>query len=224
MYDINKLFIGGLTSSGTTVVYQTLKELGFAFSTGKFEEGQRDPKHPDFMGKDYLLVDEFNSLQKKKVLRWLNGYKKFQNNKQWFIEKTPRHFACFVAIQDLFDSNSSFIVLKRDPFQIIASAIKRWNSEMVLIEKRLKSMIKFHNNQIDKIDNFIYVKYEDFCDNPIEELNNILSFLNIDINEDKIVKICNRSKIKIKHLHKTPKLSSKAQLRCEQLYRLWEYK
>lgn len=218
----NYLFIGGLTSSGTTVVYNCLtKAIINSKTTKPYQEGQFDPNHPDFLGKKYTIQENFTNNQTKKIIQWISSYN--PKNSNIFIEKSPRHFACFVGLQNIFP-NSYFICMQREPYQCLASALSRWNSKQDLIEKRLISMIKFHNIYSKKLNNFSYVKYEKFCKQPVSTVNDTLKSLGINnYNNEKLMQICNKLSIKKPKIHQRPKFNSRISKLCDKLCKLWRY-
>lgn len=216
------LFIGGLTSSGTTVVYNCInKTLLNSKTTKPYREGQFDPNHPDFLGKNYELQSKFHKVQKQQIIEWISKYN--IQNSDIFIEKSPRHFACFLGLQDLFQ-NSFFICLQRNPYQCLASALERWNSKIELIEKRLISMIQFHNIYRKKLVNFSYIKYEQFCNRPIDAIRRALSTIQLNnyYIED-LEKTCKILNVKPPEIHQKPKFNKRINKLCDKLCDKWGY-
>lgn len=222
------LFIGGLTSSGTTIVNEVLLKIGFGYGTGRYGEGQRDPNHPKIMGKDHKLLVSFGK-RKEEVRKWVMSYNK---DNKWFIEKSPCHFTCFVALQELFPQ-AHFVVLNRDPYQVIMSAKKRWHHNKDLTEvvnfkcHVLDTMLEFHNFFRKDLKRFRYVKYEDFCVAPVKETMGIMQFLSVGMEDKykkKIIEVCESLNISSKNNHIIPPMGEETIKSADRLCEAWGYK
>jgi hypothetical protein len=222
---VKKIFIGGLTSSGTTIIYDTILSLGLCCSTDPYREGQKDPLCPKF-GTSY----RFDELKKKEINTWIQSYTEGRDE-EFFLEKSPGHFKSFGALNDMYKDEAYFIMVQRDPCQRLFSTIKRWGKESkragsgkFSIGKDLyQSVVNLHEIQFE-LNNFMYIKYEDFCDNPKEELKSILQFLDKEIEEAVIEGIVRDLKIKRRKPNKGYLLTKDCKIMHDDIRKIWGYK
>lgn len=219
------LFIGGLTSSGTSIAVKSIKRISPFISTDPYLEGQHTPSHPSFMGRGYKLLSNFSDAQALLVHNWINGFCKGYDDINWFVEKSPCHFSCFLAISRMYNDEPYFIVMKRDPYRCLSSVLARWpNADKDSLYNRLDHMIRFHEEYVPQINNFKYLKYEKLCKKPQIELAKVFSWLNINVTKRKILNVCQKYDISLKHSRGIPKLEKRTVLLCDKLRELWGYK
>ncbi len=106
------------------------------------------------------------------------------NNERYFLDKTPRYYLIINEIANLFP-DAKFIFLFRNPVHIFASFISTWG------DQRLN---KIHRNHLDLSIGFerlsqgfsdyqhrsISLKYEDFVENPKDEIDKIAEYLELE--------------------------------------------
>lgn len=176
-----KLFIGGIPSSGTTVLMGVLWKLEFAATTDPYREGQFDPDHPKHW---YGRLDAFK--------KWADAS---AGRSAWWIEKSPGRFFWFPEIQDLWPRGETFFLMtQRNPWETVASHQRRWPAKYELpnghpphvverdhkeIVLRLRMAVEFHREKKALLDQFRYVRYEDFCEAPAPILNGVVSAFRI---------------------------------------------
>ena len=197
---MKKIFIGGLDSSGTTITLNTILSLGFATGTGKFREGQHDPNHPKAL---YKFTDSFDNKDKLQIDSWINNF--CDKKTKYFIEKTPGHFACFPALYEMYGKDAHFIMLKRNPHDVVSSATRRWGPQ----DKERYGVIFERVIQVDHImvglDNFQYLKYEDLCNHPFVSIKKCLGNIGIFFDDDILYKKVRKMNISKKNTYSESK-------------------
>jgi protein O-GlcNAc transferase len=102
-------------------------------------------------------------------------------DKPYIVEKTPMHVRKIEQMHEHF-SDAKFIVMVRNPYDVIASQYKRHGD----IDKAINRM-KIDFEHIEKSKNLNYVKivsYEDLLENTQSALNDICKFLEIKFYEE----------------------------------------
>ncbi len=174
-----KLFIGGITSSGTTATRGVLARCGFAATTGDYVAGQRDPEHPKPW---YPPREPFRA--------WVENW--CRDKPAWWLEKSPGRFLWFEGIQALWPDSSHFIMLQRDPFDTVVSNQRRWPklygtagkpydtiaADHDSLTLRLRGAAALHDSR-DRLTRFQYVRYERLCAVPRDALYDVLLGLGV---------------------------------------------
>lgn len=115
----------------------------------------------------------------------------------YFLDKTPRYH---LIIDDLMTAfpDAKFIFLWRNPLAVAASMIKTWgkgdwNLYMFWVDlyRGLDSLVSSYNNNSDRS---IAVRYEDLVASPDDEMQKVMSYLNLDYRPE-IVSEFNQAKI-----------------------------
>lgn len=188
------VFICGLHRSGTSVLFQCLRDhpmiSGFKNTNVPEDEGQHlqtvfprameygGPGRFGFNPNSYLdedspLVSEENA---KQIFAEWSGY--WDLNKPVLLEKSPPNLVRTRFLQALFP-NSFFIVLLRHPVAV-AYATQKWAARE--IEFILKHWVVCHDvfeTDRSHLKRVITLKYELFVEQPLEHLNRIYDFLDL---------------------------------------------
>jgi len=184
------IFLGGIISTGSTVLKAALTRCDFATSTGTYEEGQHDPDCPSPWPEG--TVDPTAPVSQA-FHAWVESYCRGP----WLIEKTPDRYFHFLAIQKrLGPERSYFLMMQRDPYQTIALIQRRYPEHHGLgpghppgrittddpgLIRRLQQAIEFHERLRPELQHFRYVRYEALCADPKRILSDILSFLGVGV-------------------------------------------
>lgn len=202
-----KVFIGGLPSSGTTVFAQTLWEFGFAQGPtyGDNFEGLFDPACPDVLKYHenqepvWRHVAQFEPEDAEVVRAWIDSY---DGGSGCFMEKSPPHLTKFQALQRLYGDDAYFIVMQRDPLQVIRSRKKRNPGlSSTVATLFLRQTLHFHTQWRHDLGNFLYLRYEDFCEQPGRVLDEVFAFLGLPQPGEKVAAVCAKMEIWLKHRH-----------------------
>jgi hypothetical protein len=191
------VFIVGLPRSGTTLLQGVLCNSGMYFPMpethffsrvtcglpdGNFSEEDRKQLSRVLTKKSKIEVDE-------EILYQLNSKKEIfehiieifnLDNKNTFLEKTPRHVFFYSEIIKYYP-DAKFICMIREPKNSVSSLL-------TMSSRRQKSTIRisiFYNKiakailRISRNNNVLIVKYEDLVDRSGSTLKSICKFLNI---------------------------------------------
>ncbi|UJG40994.1 MAG: sulfotransferase [Candidatus Heimdallarchaeum aukensis] len=154
----------------------------------------------------YLKYCSFDDATEKELRKWKESFRYLINKltirgkgKQLLL-KNPLDTFRVKLILDLYP-NAKFIHIYRDPYKVFFSTVKLYNTNTKLfylqkpnfeikefIFEMYKEMYKKFYNDLESIpkENIIEIKYEEFCQNPIENLEKIYSQLQLgDFNKVK---------------------------------------
>ncbi len=121
----------------------------------------------------------------------LNQYHQIlKNEEQFALDKTPRYYEILDEIVEVFPK-AKIIILKRNPFAVLASMIGTWNHKDIsklsflkrdILEapKLLQQFSLKHTNN----PNVKTVLYENILRNPQKEINNLYNWIEIQYNDD----------------------------------------
>jgi hypothetical protein len=114
----------------------------------------------------------------------LNIYDKLKNDTKYFIDKTPRYYFIIPEIYEIFP-NAKFIFLLRNPTGIFSSYIEAFNNNSIKRLFRHKNDLllgpKLIAEGIQLIGKkCITITYEELVCNPTTTSKHILSYLNLD--------------------------------------------
>ncbi len=112
------------------------------------------------------------------------------NNERYFLDKTPRYYLFIPEILKIFP-NAKYIVLTRNYLDVLSSIIKTWG------KGHLRSL---HRNEIDLVkgplkisegirllkDKAFILKYEELVSNPVESLEQLFKYLELDFDSEVI--------------------------------------
>ena len=104
-----------------------------------------------------------------------------ENDSDIWIEKTPSNSYSFDLFLKKFE-NSKVIHIARSPYATVASFIKRGFSPVFAAGMYIYNMsaaLKASNNE-----NYYYIKYEDLVEKPEDEISSLLSFLDLDFDDN----------------------------------------
>lgn len=190
------IFLLGLPRSGTTLLQKCISTSSSVYSKGEswlllplFNLEKRDfiisgyAHSTASVGiKEHIQAldnqSDFHKLLKKFVFEF---YSKLANGKKYFLDKTPRYH---LILDDLYASysDSLFILVFRNPLAICSSIINTWgNGRLNKLYFNWTDIVDGPKNLIKQCESSkIILSYEELIRNPVEELNKISSFLNID--------------------------------------------
>lgn len=134
----------------------------------------------------------------------LNGYAKSLTNKQYILDKN-RAWGPYYSLLNKIQKGPKIVFMVRDLRAIFASMEKKFRLnpdidtgelnndtlENITTQQRVftwskgfpigYAVNKLHQSILDKTaENFLFIKYEDFCNNPQENLNSIYDFFNLE--------------------------------------------
>lgn len=189
------IFLAGLHRSGTSLLYQIIRDhpeiSGFENTGVPEDEGQHlqsvfepaktfgGPGKFAFHPKSYM--DETHPLATKE-----NAEKLFKEwsfyldiSKEYILEKSPPNIIRTRFLQYLFP-NSKFIIILRHPLAV-SFATKRWSngSTSELIEHYLKSY-ELLTEDLKYLNYWHMVKYEDFISSPQKTIDDIFKYLDLE--------------------------------------------
>lgn len=158
------IFIVGCGHSGTSILFRILSNHKNIYGI----------YYPDTTLETNIFIK--NQANYNVFKKWEN--ETIKNNKQRFIEKTPRH-VYFIDEILKFYPNAKIIVCVRNGFDNILSLIKNRPKEYDF-DKALNRWVNDNNEWYCKYnkDNMYVVKLENLQKNPENTISNILSFLN----------------------------------------------
>jgi len=195
MKNKNFIFIAGLHRSGTSLIYQIIRDhpkiSGFKNTGVPEDEGQHlqsvyptakffgGPGKFAFNSKSYM--DETHSLATKKLATKLfeEWSKYLDTSKEYLLEKSPPNIIRTRFLQKLFPS-SKFIVILRHPLAV-SYATKKWSDGSIseLIEHYLKAYETFIEKDMKELNSVHIIHYEDFIANPQDTINKVFDYLKL---------------------------------------------
>lgn len=125
---------------------------------------------------------KFNTALKKLLLELYAPMVKGYN---FVIDKTPRYWELMDEMVELFPK-SKFIILKRNPIDVVSSIIKTWNVKDLFELNEYRRDLLLAPQQIHafceknkKNKNVCTLKYEDLIANPTEEVKKLYEWIGI---------------------------------------------
>ncbi len=123
----------------------------------------------------------------KDVILYL--YSPMAKGYSFVIDKTPRYWELLEEIVELFP-NSKFIILKRNPIDVVSSIIKTWNikdllelsefrRDLLLAPKLINDFCEKHS----KHKNVYVLKYENLLSNRVDEVQKLYNWIGIPFAE-----------------------------------------
>lgn len=97
------------------------------------------------------------------------------------LEKTPKHVYSYTNVQKIIPNNK-FIVMIRNPLDTIASLYKRFKDLDFCINRWI-----YDNREAIKLlkkPNVLFIKYEDFTENPEKKLKEVIKFIGYEYETD----------------------------------------
>ena len=194
------IFICGLHRSGTSLLYQILKEqknISGLENTNEIEdEGQfvQSIYKPAYkfggvgrfgFNKDAELNEKSKLINEKNRNKLYDEWSKYwDTNKEFLLEKSPPNIIRTRFLQAMFP-NSYFINITRHPIAT-SLATKKWSKTSLdsLINHWITCHKKLNHDKI-KISRIINIKYEDLIKNTDNVLQLISNFLGTEINSPK---------------------------------------
>ena len=194
------LFICGLHRSGTSLLYEILKNQndtsGFSNTQAIEDEGQHlqsvykaanktgGPGKFGFNNNSFLDENSHLISNKNREKLFHEWSKYWDLSKKYLVEKSPPNLIRTRFLQAMFP-NSYFITILRDPIAT-SLATKKWSktSHFSLIKHWLICHKKYLSDK-EKLENSLEIKYEDLISKPKKTLEKIEKFLKIKIKFDK---------------------------------------
>lgn len=190
------IFLTGLHRSGTSLLHSLLREhpdiSGFANTGVPEDEGQhlqtvvKTAKHFGGPGKfafrHEAYMNEYHTLATKKnaqkiLLEWKEY---FDLSCKFLIEKSPPTIIRTRFFQKLFPK-SRFIILLRHPL-VVAYATQKWSKTSIIsLLNHTLYAYKIFFNDLSHLNSFHIIRYEDLVQEPQNQIDNILNWLDINI-------------------------------------------
>lgn len=131
----------------------------------------------------------------------LDLYAPMAKGYNFVIDKTPRYWELMDELVELFPK-SKFIILKRNPIDVVTSIIKTWNiknllelneyrRDLLLAPKQIHTFCEKNKNN----KNVYTLRYEDLTANPIDEVKKLYDWIGISFSSS-VLNTENNSKYK----------------------------
>ena len=112
---------------------------------------------------------------------------KCNHNECYFLDKTPRYYMILDELLKIFPE-AKFIVLTRNPLDVIASSIDTWGKKgcwnTYAMKLDLTEGIRRITNFLHENDNLLHISYQDLTSSLLEQVLKIEKYLgvNLDLN------------------------------------------
>ncbi len=191
----NFIFLGGMHRSGTSLLHRILSNhpaiSGIRDSNAPEDEGQhlqtvyKPAIHHGGPGR-FALDKTSHLTEVSKLITPENRYTLakewmpyFDLSKPFLIEKSPPNIVRMRFLQALFP-NSRFLVILRHPV-VVALATSKWNG--LSIRTQVRNCLAAYDialNDSRKLNNVMWVRYEDIVEQGEDQLKDIFEFLELD--------------------------------------------
>jgi len=195
MNNKNFIFVAGLHRSGTSLIYQIIREhpeiSGFKNTDVPEDEGQHlqsvyptakvfgGPGKFAFNSQSYMDDAHTLATEENATKLFKEWSKYLDTSKKYLLEKSPPNIIRTRFLQKLFPK-SKFIIILRHPIAV-SFATKKWSdgSTSELIEHYLKSYEIF-TEDLKYLNHWHIIKYEDFISYPQKIIDEIFNYLEIE--------------------------------------------
>ncbi len=190
------IFIVGMPRSGTSLIEQILSSNKNVYGAGELPFIGNLAENLFFNNKIKLNFNSLKEIDEEKFVKLSNEYfqklSSFEVKKNIFIDKAPFNFKWIGLIKKIIP-NSKIIHCKRDAMDICWSNYKNFFSSIKMnYANDFKNIAYFYNLYLDIMDywkvkfkNEIYdIYYENLIKNPEKEIKNLVSFCELDWNEN----------------------------------------
>lgn len=189
------IFIAGCYNSGTTLLSKILgshPDISALPAEGQYLTDQLPRDHELGLSRMWVEREDIYRLSAEQngpdVKRLKHEWSiRFDHNKPIFLEHTPANCARMPWLQKNFE-NSYFIAIVRNGFAVSEGIVRKakpihrlngWTLEMAANQWLRSNEIILEDSKFLK--NFYLLKYEDFTENPLNELLKIYTYLDIRI-------------------------------------------
>lgn len=183
------IFISGPSRSGTTLLQglvcnspQTIPMTAECSYFRALMEAYRQSKMPAFWKhqEDYFKdFEKFYNFHRDIVHKWMNWVReKEERQSGYMVQKEPRLLRVWPELHDFYP-HAAYIIIYRDPRDIVASQIKR-NPNINLEQWFSEQMMNLHIAMSGKQKN-IWIQYEKLVTYPHSELEKISEKVGIEI-------------------------------------------
>lgn len=195
MANHNFVFIAGLHRSGTSLLFQCLRDhpqiSGFRDTGVPEDEGQHlqsvykpasrlgGPGRFGFALESHRTENSALAAAENRGRLFSQWCPHWDLSKTWLLEKTPQNLLQTRLLQCLFPS-ARFIVMQRHPVAV-SYATRRWSRTSLhsLFEHWLRCHEIFDDDR-SHLDHVLVVRYEDFVAKPTAILEEVYGFLDVD--------------------------------------------
>ena len=194
--DDNKIFVVGMTRSGTSLIEQILSSHNNIYGAGELNYIQNIASQHFMKNEIEFTESNINNYKEdiffKSKIYYNNNLKRFKTNKKFIVDKAPLNFKWIGLILKLFPG-CKIIHCTRDPMDICWSNYKNFFSSIKMnYANNFKNIAYFYNLYLDimnywqnKFEKEIYdIDYENLIKNPEKEIKNLVSFCGLDWNEN----------------------------------------
>lgn len=189
------VFIVGCYNSGTTLLSEVLanhNEIGYLPTEGHFLTDQFPSEYDIGISRMWMYREDLYRLTEKDTGPDVIRIKKEWNmrmkerSKPVFLEKSPQNGARTRWLQEHFD-NAYFIGVIRNGYAVSEGISRKAKPEHRMGKWPIETCAKqwCHSNKVLEedaahLDNFMWIRYEDFTEDPQSELNKVLKFIGVD--------------------------------------------
>ncbi len=188
----NKIFVVGMTRSGTSLIEQILSSHNKIYGAGELNFIENIvtkyfmKNELDFQNLDINKFEEDVFFKSKDYYN--NNLKKFNINKKLVVDKAPLNFKWIGLIFKIFPG-CKVISCTRDPMDICWSNYKNWfSSKKLNFSYNLENLGNYYNSYKDLMifwknifkDNIFEINYEELISNPDNKIKELVKFCDIE--------------------------------------------
>ena len=129
--------------------------------------------------KGHIFQDIINYDWPKIKEIWNNKWQlseKWNENARVLIEKSPPNVLRAIMMEKIFE-NSYFIVMIRNPYAIAEGIRRRWGKTLQRSAKHWVESSRVQIENVEKLNNVIWFRYEKLCSRPEYVKNMIIDFI-----------------------------------------------
>tara|TARA_B100001540_G_scaffold307925_1_gene321860 strand:+ start:499 stop:2064 length:1566 start_codon:yes stop_codon:yes gene_type:complete len=189
--DDNKIFVVGMTRSGTSLIEQILSSHNNIYGAGELNYIQNIASQHFMKNEIDFTESNINDYKEdiffKSKIYYNNNLKRFKTNKKFIVDKAPLNFKWIGLILKLFPG-CKIIHCTRDPMDICWSNYKNWfASKKLYFSYDLENLGNYYNCYKDlmsfwKINfkNKIFdIQYENLITNSEDKIKELIKFCNV---------------------------------------------
>ena len=187
------IFIVGMPRSGTSLVEQIISSHSNVFGGGElpFLSNSIHNKILDNQQLTSIKSNDLTNLLEIMQEEYISKISKIDSSGKVFIDKAPLNFRYIGFIKKVFP-NSKIINCNRDPIDICWSNYKNYFSTSLPFSNNLNNLAKYYSLYQNYIkfwkelfaDEFFNINYEKLVENPKKEIKDLLTYCNLEWEEN----------------------------------------